>query len=128
MYRGGASSGLTLSLAVFTVVSCSANAGDGEGDAACAFTLTYKGQTYVGEPLDGSVKTGRSLGSAVREPCADGNSAGERSTSIPVSAIKGVSPKIAFVTTDPKQRYIYYVGVGRFRDPPAEIADLTDGR
>lgn len=117
---------VSICFAIAALASCAANEGDGRSDAQCAPSLTYKGRTYVGSPVERRMETSKSLGHAVREPCADGNSAGDRATRVPISAIEGVSPSVAFVTSNPKRRYVYWTG-SRY-DPPEAVEGLLKGR
>lgn len=83
--------------------------------------LEFRGTAYTGERVDAdAVRLGRALEDAVVSEC------GIETEPVGVSAIKGVPPEVAFVTSEPRRRLVYWP-TSRGDKPPAAVRRLLQG-
>ncbi|MFJ5777443.1 DUF6281 family protein [Streptomyces sp. NPDC093094] len=108
------------------LAGCTVTDGGGEGAASCAYVVLYEGRRYLDhEPAD--VEVGERLGTAVKPGCDDTggypDDPGTPDERVPVYAIEGVDPALAFVL-DPSAPDVVLVAEEAERTLPPEVRRL----
>ncbi|WGP10227.1 DUF6281 family protein [Streptomyces sp. SH5] len=127
MSRSGRSACALLTAALIgTVAGCAADSG-GEGEASCAFEVSYEGRTYKDVANVDFTVTDK-LGTATLPPCDDTGSREEaetEETEEPAYAVKGLSPETAIAVGSSPDEAVFVVSYSGTRLPP-EVQELID--
>ncbi|MGW9248682.1 DUF6281 family protein [Streptomyces badius] len=126
MSWSGRSAGALLAAAmVLTVTGCTADSG-GEGEASCAFEVSYEGRTYK-DVANVDFTVSDKLGTATLPPCDDtgGQEAGAEETEEPAYAVKGLSPETAIAVGTSPDEAVLVVSYSGTKLPP-EVQELID--
>ncbi|MFB8138928.1 MULTISPECIES: DUF6281 family protein [Streptomyces] len=111
---------------VLTVTGCTAD-GSSEGEASCAFEVSYEGRTYKDVANVDFTVTDK-LGTATLPPCDDTGSQeeteGEESKE-PAYGVKGLSPETAIAVGNSPDEAVLVVSYNGTELPP-EVQKLID--
>ncbi|WP_254875725.1 DUF6281 family protein [Streptomyces sp. CAI 127] len=122
------SAGALLSAAmVLTVTGCTADSSGGEGEASCAFEVTYQGRTYR-DVANVDFAVTEKLGTATTPPCDDTGgleeAEGEQVTES-AYGVKGLPPETAIAVGDSPDDAVFVVSYSGSA-LPTEIQELID--
>ncbi|MFJ8772233.1 DUF6281 family protein [Streptomyces microflavus] len=112
---------------VMTVTGCAADSSSGEGEASCAFEVTYQGRTYRNVANVDYTVTDK-LGTAIQPPCDDvggDEQTEEKETRETAYAVKGLPPETALAVGSSPDDTVFVVAYSGSTLPP-EIQKLID--
>ncbi|WP_257139900.1 DUF6281 family protein [Streptomyces anulatus] len=113
---------------VMTVTGCTADSSDGgEGEASCAFEVTYQGRTYR-DVANVEFTVTDKLGTATQPPCDDtggDEETKEKETKEAAYGVKGLPPETAIAVGDTPDDAVFVVSYSGSTLPP-EIQKLID--
>ncbi|WP_371623580.1 DUF6281 family protein [Streptomyces sp. NBC_01116] len=128
MSRSGRSAGALLAaVMVMTAAGCGADGDRGEGEASCAFEVTYQGRTYR-DVANVEFTVTDKLGTATQPPCDDtggDEETAERATRESAYGVKGLPPGTAIAVGSSPEDAVFVVSYSGSTLPPA-IRELID--
>ncbi|MFJ9109318.1 DUF6281 family protein [Streptomyces sp. NPDC102283] len=124
---GRSASALLAAAMVMTAAGCTAGGDSGEGEASCAFEVTYQGRAYR-DVANVEFTVTDKLGTATQSPCDDtgGDEATvEKATRESAYGVKGLSPETAIAVGGSPKDAVFVVSYSGSTLPP-EIRKLID--